>query len=420
MLSSDYLEKYNISGEFRFLLACLKSRIVSNSDFIKSELERGKIDWQSFVPLTAYHKVISLVYQSLNQYGWGSIPEQVHQDLRIRNKNNAKRVLLLTSELVKIIRLLKENNIPTISLKGPILSMQLYGNLTNRSGGDLDILIYPESLDDVDALLLDNGYKRKFPPIKLTSKKIKYFMRSTNHFSYIHRQQKISVEPHWRFDPNPNADANCSKEIWQTRRWIQIVGTDVSVLSEKMTLLYLTIHGSKHAWEKLQWLSDFAELIRKNRTRDWDSVLSKAREYKAQRPLFQAFFLSQILLCTPVPDCVQKSAKKDRALQAIVKMSLFFIKESRSFFHFRPFTYGYLLRKLYESKFQPSLRFKFVYWSRIIFFLSGDISRIELPDWAFSLYFLLKPLFWFEIWFLPKFLKKRNRTASDSDKSLPN
>lgn len=418
MLSSDYLEKFNLSRELNFLLACLKSRIVSNSDFIKFELERGKIDWQSFVPLTVRHKVISLVYQSLNQYGWGSIPEQVHQDLRIRNQRNARRILLLTSELIRILKLLKQSNIPTISLKGPILSMQLYGNLTNRSAGDLDILIYPESLADVDALLLDSGFKREYPRTKLTSKKIKYFMRNANEFIYINPQHKISVEPHWRFDPNPYANAISSKKVWQTKKTIQIAGTDVSILSEEMTLMYLVEHGSTHAWTMFQWLSDIAQFMRQNRIRDWDSMLSKAREYKTQRPFFQALFLSQMLLGTPVPECVQEAAKKDHALQGIIKMSLFFIKESRGF-HFRPFTYGYLQRILYFSKIQSSLRFKFVYWSRIIFSPHGDISRIDLPDWAFPLYFLLKPFLWFKRWFLPEFLKTKNKTVSGSDRSLP-
>ena len=49
--------------------------------------------------------------------------------------------MLLTSELIKIMKLLEENDIKAIAFKGPTLAQLAYGDVTLRQYVDLDLLV---------------------------------------------------------------------------------------------------------------------------------------------------------------------------------------------------------------------------------------------------------------------------------------
>jgi hypothetical protein len=53
----------------------------------------------------------------------------------------AKTNMLMTAELIAVMKLLKDNEIEAIAFKGPTLSQMAYGDITLRQFSDLDILI---------------------------------------------------------------------------------------------------------------------------------------------------------------------------------------------------------------------------------------------------------------------------------------
>jgi len=76
--------------------------------------------------------------------------------MKTENIEIAKTNMLMTSELIMLMKLFEENNIEAIAFKGPTLSQMAYGNLTLRQYADLDILIDEKDLQKSINLLSSN------------------------------------------------------------------------------------------------------------------------------------------------------------------------------------------------------------------------------------------------------------------------
>lgn len=86
-----------------------------------------------------------LVYKRLKNYQ-ELVPKIVLSGLKLNYMNIVKHNMLLTSELIKIMKLLEENDIEAVSFKGPILAQLAYPDITLRQYADLDILIKKEDV----------------------------------------------------------------------------------------------------------------------------------------------------------------------------------------------------------------------------------------------------------------------------------
>ena len=49
--------------------------------------------------------------------------------------------MLMSAELIRIMKLLEKNDIKALAFKGPVLSQMVYGDITLRQYVDLDVLI---------------------------------------------------------------------------------------------------------------------------------------------------------------------------------------------------------------------------------------------------------------------------------------
>ena len=67
--------------------------------------------------------------------------------------------LLMTGELIKILKLLKVNDINAIPYKGPVLANLAYGTISLREFNDLDIFVNKCDTYEVYKLMLSLGYE---------------------------------------------------------------------------------------------------------------------------------------------------------------------------------------------------------------------------------------------------------------------
>ncbi len=79
--------------------------------------------------------------------------------------------------------------------------------------------------------------------------------------------------------------------------------------------LMLCVHGTQHYWERLSWICDIAELLRKHRDFDWNSLLKTAAQTGGQRMLFLGLSLAHELLGTPLPDEILHRIEKERVVK---------------------------------------------------------------------------------------------------------
>jgi hypothetical protein len=384
--------------EMQLLLSCCRAS-VSEKDWAKVKLlSCSSIDWDVFLKLAFRHRVYPLVYRILNNFAENGLPKQALKNLQGLFESNRQRGLLLTAELVRLIKLFEQKRIPVMPLKGPVLALQIYGDSGLRHAGDLDLLVRPKQVRRVHRLLTESGYRRTNSPSFLTTRQRKYSEEMLYHFDYLRDDGRISIEPHWSLVRNKHLFPLNGDHLWARQEITAIGGIPVKTLPLEETLLYLCMHGATHVWLRLFWLCDLAHLLRKIPLIDWERLTTLATEQGVQRPLLQGLILSNLLLGSRLPELVRAHAESDPMMPRIIKAGLSGVLMRLPDPGTR--TIRVLVKeKLNEINLRRELRYK-VHCLATGLSSPNDWKIVRLPDVLFPLYFVLRPFLWFWRWFL--------------------
>jgi hypothetical protein len=260
------------------------------------------------------HWLAPLLYQSLDQIHSEAVPEAVRNQLRDYCTGNTRRNLYLTNVLFKLLNLFEAHGIRAVSYKGPVLAASVYGNLALREFCDLDILVHSKDVLRARDLLLSQGYKSSF---HLANAQETAFLRERCEYTLWNGEEDLLVEIQWNIVPryfsfHLDFDRLCGRLVP-----VSIGGRQILTLSPEDSLLILCVHGSKHRWNRLEWICGVAELIRTSGSLNWSQVLNDARRLGAQRMLFLGLFLAKDLLEAGLPTEVLQSAQADPVVKSL-------------------------------------------------------------------------------------------------------
>ena len=102
----------------------------------------------------------------------------------------------LTNKLLKIITLLRDQDIPVIAYKGPALAQTAYGDIGLRHFVDLDIMIHKQDVYRVKEVLLADDCQ---PAWRLTAAQEAAVLRYYYEYPFVCEDRKVLVEVHWDF-----------------------------------------------------------------------------------------------------------------------------------------------------------------------------------------------------------------------------
>jgi putative nucleotidyltransferase-like protein len=100
----------------------------------------------------------------------------------------------------------------------------------------------------------------------------------------LSHEKRTPIELHWAVAPDNYPFRFDADVMWRSRRTAHIAGQDVSVLAPECLLMYLCMHGAKHAWSRLIWFADVARLV--DHGVDWQEALALATDTRCERPFF--------------------------------------------------------------------------------------------------------------------------------------
>jgi hypothetical protein len=249
-------------------------------------------NWDDFISLAYSHGVFPLVYQVLKKHE-DKIPLNIFAFMKQTYMNLVKTNMLMTSELIKVSKLLEDNGIKAIAFKGPVLSVMAYGDVISRQYVDLDILVEKKELVKTVNLLLENNYENILP-LEIISNEI--CLNTIKDFTVQNKSSKINIEIHWSLFESKYNEAFKKLDISQTSDFL-INQNKLKTLSNETLLIYLCFHGSKHAWERIEWISDIDRLIRNNKI-----DFSEIDEFLDDNSLLLGLYLSNILFDTPLEE----------------------------------------------------------------------------------------------------------------------
>lgn len=291
------------------LLRCC-ARTVHNEASMREiqQFSASDIDWALLYELALRSHTDALLYQSLNTICPNNVPPSILADLKKRYIQGARSNLLMFAELLSIVQHLKAENIPVATFKGPVLAIQVYGDLALRRFSDLDILIHRADLWKAKDVLLKHNY-RTFHT--LSAKDEQDYANSHNDFPLIHTLRPVMLELQWEVIHEPFRFPVDIEHWWTRFVKVQLNGQELMTFSCEDMLLIMCVHGCKHLWERLGWCCDIAEFLRVYPTLDWSLILERAKQQGAQRMLWVGLLLAHDLLEASVPERILMQARRD-------------------------------------------------------------------------------------------------------------
>jgi hypothetical protein len=339
------------------------------------------VDWPHLLQLTDHHRVIPLLYQSLQRAFPGLAPADVMQALQQQYMNIAQRNLLLTGAMKKLIDFLDQQGVCAIPYKGPTMALLVYRNLCLRQFGDIDILVDPGDYGPTRELLLAKGY------------------RLHNDWgwecSLVDDSRGICVDLHRRLTPEVFPVRLDFASLLKRLEPLTIAGRDINVLSAEDMLLVLCVQLANDGWGekavRLSKICDIAELLRTHPRMNWERVFNEAEKLGCRRMIALGLIVSHQLLGAPAPEAVMSRARTDRQSHILARYiyhDLFQDADdqadallSREGFHFR-------LRERWRDKLYP-------YYQAVRLRLppnERDQAVLALPGSLNFLYYLIRPL----------------------------
>lgn len=243
------IESY--SPELKLLLVCCGSERWNASDLLPY------VNWEVFLQWVKRHRVTPAVYR-YNKENTSVIPEEIKKKIEENQNRISRRALLLTSELIKTGKLLDENNIPWFTMKGPVLAMQLYGDVAQRDYRDLDIFIEEENLEKAYQLFKSSGYKYESKYTIIQVKKVNH------HIEFLNPEKKINIELHYRLYFNQKYSDLKFQKFFTDIDIVQISNHIIKQPKNQLNFSFVIEHSMNHGFSDLQWLLDSKTILQNN------------------------------------------------------------------------------------------------------------------------------------------------------------
>lgn len=271
-----------------------------------SSLAAGIRDWDALLRLGRQHRILPLLASRL--LGVECVPATARQVLKEESTRNMVLCLASAAELIVILRRLDQHGIRAMPFKGLVLAASVWGDISARPAGDIDLIIPFADLEHASALLEESGFDRLTEPDGRPARD------NLHEFHFQRASDGLFVDLRWRLD-QPRFRSNLDIEwAWRGRQTAMLCGAAVPNMSPEKTLLMLCMHGSKHLWSRLIWICDVGQLLAASSSLDWEAVLQEARSAGMQKTLALGVLLARAVCGADLPPSILRRFRSDAAM----------------------------------------------------------------------------------------------------------
>ena len=303
-----------------------------------------------------------------------------------------------------------------LSIKGPLLAAELYGDPSLRHSNDLDLLVSESDYKSAREVLLSAGLT------EYTGRNQKHYEKEQQHQHEIGEDQhevfmigNLIVELHWRISFRYPVSF---EELWENREQRMLLGQPVNCLGKLDNLIYLICHAAGHGFSRLRWLTDLYTLFLRGGFQ-YTELYEQMRIKKAE-----AFLLETLLLLYRLPSIPMPSISNE----------FFTIRreENRVYFTFHGSLHTPALRAchltdllvplvltdqnpqgLAERRYMHMLPVVgrnvtvFTYLYKLIQPKQAELERFHFPDSLYFLYYIVRPFY--KLWRCTPFYKGKHK-----------
>lgn len=379
--------------EHELALLCARTRLTSPTKArVRQLLNEEPLDEDHLTQWAIQNGIVPLLYRHLQTFP--AAPAQLVQKLGAHAKRTAISALHKTQELLRLLGRLEDHDVPALPFKGPVLSSRVYGDVSLRMFGDLDIFVPRDHLPTAKRLLTEEGY-RLSPSMSPREEARRLKVEK----SYNLVRDDVIVELHWRFLHPMHGFSLDPEAVWARTHSTEIKERDVRTLAPEDLVLYLCAHGGKHFWSRLSWICDVAEVLRTcSDTLHWPTVLKRAKNHHAERMLLLGLTLAHTYLHAPLPDSVAQAAERNEAVQQLTDQVRKRVFQPSS--DTPSGVYADARQELKNARFhllmRERLRDRLPYYRHLLKLAitpnEKDEALLSLPDGLSWLYYLMRPI----------------------------
>ena len=346
----------------------------------------AQVDWEQLLQLIVRHRLVDQIYSALQDQPGIS----ANFMLRLKNLNSQLKLtsLSLTAEAIRIARRFEHEGLRFILVKGIALAVNLYGGSDKRQCKDIDVWLSRADLDRAEVVLHQLGYVTTRPNYKLVGFKREHYLTHGHEVALFNESRKVEIELHFKLE-SAGSDFLSFEEV-QTQSF-SVNKQQFCTLEDNYHVLYLMLHGAKHAWGRLRWLNDIALYICQDKC-DLAVVHALSLELKCEHIFMQSLWLLRAIYHI-------KNPKLERLLTTIDERALKLAKLAQQFiaadFIFtgegHVFKSSFIKYRYYQIILNNNAKRLSALWD-ILFNLECVFSVIKLPRYCSFGYYLLHPL----------------------------
>ncbi len=289
----------------------------------------------------------------------------------------------MTAELCRILQSFEAAGIEVVPYKGPALAVYAYGNPALRRFVDLDILVRKADTLRAIELLTAEGFVCGAP---WTNAQAALLLRTQHNLSLSRDEGRLIVELHWELASSLFASSLQAEDVWGRLQTMRLNNAAVKCLSSEDLLLSLCVHGSKHHWERLAWICDIAELVKRHTDMNWNLVLERASAEGNERMLFLGLYLAGSLLDASLPEQVKTKLETEKIVAHLaddVSQRLFAVDGQTPLTIRQSFRFNWHLRSGWRSRLR--------YCRHVLQPSDADVKTFSLPTPLSFAYYLIRP-----------------------------
>lgn len=230
------------------------------------------LDWAQFRSTMDKHRIYPLVIRGLRQFSGETLEAfPALKYYRSRQNHYMNGCLRRMQTLAAVAKAMDGAGVPMISMKGPLLSMELYGDPSMRHSHDLDVLVPMEQFFTAVQTLKEMGFDQAENHHLDTPLRMQKFLRYTDHNHSEFFREDQCVELHWR---SSHQHLESFEELWANREPKQLLGVTVHEMGRLDKYAHLFAHAAQHGFARLRWLMDLYEIQRKPDF-SWEELLER-------------------------------------------------------------------------------------------------------------------------------------------------
>ncbi len=282
----------SLSIEDQALLCAARPALTVERQQRLSRFVASPLNWLDLAEQAEWHGIAPLLYRHICSMSKPAIPRDALDALAQCSRDCLAWNLRLHHELVRLLGLFNEADLPVMPLKGLYLGCLLYDDPALRSTSDLDLLVQPAHLPASERLLEQAGLVR-LPEDR---------QGADYHVSYATGGEgSVVIELHTGLGEEYVAGldvraiwASASPVTWEDRRIWTMTHSDL--------LLYLCLHAVKDGLASLRSLLDITLFLERfGGNLPWDEIAHRVDAVRVKRPIYMCLYQCRELLGASVP-----------------------------------------------------------------------------------------------------------------------